>query len=97
MGATRAALAAATDEQVVGWVDLTSPHLVDLLDELVSGPGGNRLVAVRSNAVAHRLEELPVRRGINTLLDTHLAFHTTDPELRDALRASWPALQLHPT
>lgn len=96
VGATRDALAAAGAQPVVGWVDLTSPHLIDLLDELVTGPGGQRLVAVRSDAVARRLDDLPVRRGLATLQDAHLAFHTTDPELRAALTSGWPSLPLHP-
>jgi L-fuconolactonase len=31
---------------VVGWADLTAPNLVDLLDELVTGPGGAHLTAI---------------------------------------------------
>lgn len=96
VGATRAALATEGSQPVVGWVDLTSPHLIDLLDELVSGPGGHRLVALRSNAVARRLDDLPVRRGLSTLQDARLAFHTTDPDLRAAVSLAWPALRLHP-
>ncbi len=96
VGATRNALAAGGTQPVVGWVDLTSPHLVDLLDDLMSGPGGHRLVAVRSNGVAHRLDDLPVRRGLATLQDARLAFHTADPDLREALALEWPSLPLHP-
>ncbi len=93
---TRAALATDDENHVVGWVDLTSPHLVDLLDELLTGPGGHRLVAIRSSAVAEHLDELPVRRGLSTLQDLHLAFHTLDLDLRSVLADRWPLLRLHP-
>ena len=96
VAATRAALAAPDDRHVVGWVDLTSPHLVDLLDELLTGPGGDRLVALRSDIVDGRLDELPIRRGLNTLQDAVLAFHTLDPELRAAIHQHHPRLRLHP-
>lgn len=94
--ATRLALAEHDERPVVGWVDLTSPNLVDLLDELIAGPGGDRLIALRSNGVAHRLDDVPVRRGFATLQDADLAFHSTDPELRAALGVAWPSLRLHP-
>lgn len=32
---------------VVGWVDLTSPSVADVLDELLAGPGGGYLRALR--------------------------------------------------
>lgn len=93
---TRDLLADGDDAHVVGWVDLTSPHLVDLLDELLTGPGGHRLVAVWSDAVGDHLDEMPISRGLGTLRDSHLAFHTLDPELRARLHAHSPRLRLHP-
>ncbi len=97
VAATRSALEQGVDDDlVVGWVDLTSPHLVDLLDELVGGPGGHRLVGIRSSLGIDALAELPVQRGLSTLRDSRLAFHTVDPELRAALSRRWPTLRLHP-
>ncbi len=81
---------------VIGWVDLTSPNLVDLLDDLVGGPGGPRLVGVRSSIDLATLDDLPVQRGLATLVDLHLGFHTDDRSMRAALAGRWPLLRLLP-
>ncbi|MEV0803232.1 amidohydrolase family protein [Kribbella sp. NPDC050281] len=73
-------LAAATDfvAGVVGWVDLRSPAVGDDLDELLDGPGGNRLVGVR-----HQVHDEPdpewlrrddVRRGLAAVQSRGLAY-----------------------
>ena len=50
------ALAAATPfiRGVVGWVDLTDPAVVDAIDTLRAGPGGERLVGIR-----HQVQDEP--------------------------------------
>jgi L-fuconolactonase len=96
VGATRAALASPGDRPIIGWVDLTSPHLVDLLDELATGPGGHRLVAVRWSGATATLDDLTIQRGLATLADTALALYTTDPMTRLRLGERWPRLRLYP-
>ncbi len=67
VSATRTALVSGAD--VVGWVDITSPNLVDLLDDLrVEGS----LVGVRWTFVSGFANDMCVLRGLRTLADTGL-------------------------
>lgn len=93
---TRLALESAGDRPVVGWVDLTSPNLVDLIDDLRSGPGGHRLVAVHGRLGAADLDDTPVQRGIATIRDAGLAVHTGDAAVRVHMARRWPGLRFHP-
>ena len=63
---------------VVGWVDLTDPGIADLLAELRSGEGGERLVGIR-----HQVHDEPdpewllrpdVGRGLRAVRDAGLAY-----------------------
>jgi L-fuconolactonase len=63
---------------VVGWVDLSDPGIVDALERLRRGVGGNRLVGIR-----HQVHDEPdpdwlrrddVRRGIAAVGDAGLAY-----------------------
>jgi L-fuconolactonase len=63
---------------VVGWVDLTDPGVVDALDALRGGPGGEWLVGIR-----HQVHDEPdpewllradVRRGLATIESAGLAY-----------------------
>ena len=63
---------------VVGWVDLTDPAVADVLAELRSGPGGDRLVGIR-----HQVHDEPdpdwlaradVRRGISAVARAGLVY-----------------------
>lgn len=69
---------------VVGWADLFAPDLGDRLDALRQGPGGDRLVGIRSMVQAEPdadyLDRPDVRRGIATVGAAGLAF---DLILRD--------------
>jgi L-fuconolactonase len=73
-------LAAAMDfiAGVVGWVDLTSPVVGDDLDELLDGPGGNRLVGIRhqvhDEADPEWLRRDDVRRGLAEVQDRGLTY-----------------------
>jgi L-fuconolactonase len=63
---------------VVGWVDLTAPHLGDQLDRLQSHPGGRWLVGIRSLVQDERdpgwLLRPEVLRGLHEVADRDLAF-----------------------
>ena len=63
---------------VVGWVDLTSPAVGDVIAALRDGPGGDRLVGIR-----HQAHDEPdpewllrddVRRGIRSVADAGLVY-----------------------
>jgi L-fuconolactonase len=63
---------------VVGWVDLTAPDVADRIAELVTGPGGRRLVGIR-----HGVQGEPdprwlcrddVRRGLAAVADAGLVY-----------------------
>lgn len=63
---------------VIGWVDLANPGVADVLGELRSGPGGERLVGIR-----HQVHDEPdpawlvrpdVRRGIRAVGAAGLAY-----------------------
>jgi len=73
-------LAATTDFVlgVVGWVDLTSPAVADVLDELLDGPDGKWLVGIR-----HQVHDEPdpdwlrrgdVQRGLAALQERRLTY-----------------------
>ncbi len=74
------ALAAATDlfAGVVGWVDLTSPEVADIVAELERRPGGRYLVGIRhqvhDEADPDWLRREDVRRGLRTLQEAGLAY-----------------------
>ena len=79
---TREFLDTAADNEfiggVVGWVDLTDPHIANTLAELRAGPGGAFLVGIR-----HQVHDEPdprwlvrddVQRGIQAVGDAGLAY-----------------------
>ncbi|MFE5144300.1 amidohydrolase family protein [Streptomyces fagopyri] len=79
---TRELLALADDDNligaVVGWADLSSPAVGDVLDELRAGPGGRHLRAVR-----HLVQDEPdpgwlqrpvVERGLRAVAERGLAY-----------------------
>ena len=102
VAATRAVLASLAGTEapvaVVGWADLTAPNLVDLLDDLVAGPGGHHLVALGLASVADQgrwIDDVAVRRGLACLQQARLSlrlFGTSDPGLLARLAAAEPAL-----
>ncbi|MFK0156595.1 amidohydrolase family protein [Streptomyces sp. NPDC090493] len=63
---------------VVGWADLTSPAIGDVLDELRAGPGGRHLKSVRHLVQGERdpewLQQASVERGLRTVGDRGLAY-----------------------
>jgi len=79
---TRDLLALATRHRfiagVVGWVDLTSPHVARRLAALRAGPGGQHLVGVRHNVQDEPdpqwLLRADVRRGLDAVAGAGLAF-----------------------
>jgi L-fuconolactonase len=63
---------------VVGWIDLTDARVGEVLDDLVDGPGGRRLVGIR-----HQVHDEPdadwlrrddVRRGLRAVRDRGLTY-----------------------
>jgi L-fuconolactonase len=63
---------------VVGWADLTSPHVGRQLAALRAGPGGRHLVGVRHNVADEPdprwLLRADVRRGLDAVAEAGLAF-----------------------
>jgi L-fuconolactonase len=63
---------------VVGWVDLTDPGVAEVLTELRSGPGGQKLVAIRHQVhdepSADWLLRADVRRGLSAVAASGLAY-----------------------
>ncbi|MFJ3779990.1 amidohydrolase family protein [Streptomyces sp. NPDC090075] len=63
---------------VVGWADLTSPAVGDVLDALLAGPGGWSLRALRhivqGEADPEWLQRAAVERGLRKVLDRGLAY-----------------------
>ena len=95
VGATREALES-TEHPVVGWLDLTSPHLVDLIDELQLGPGGHHLVAIIADLAPGFRSDMPTARGLATLDRSGLALwlDSADPTVISELESEYPGLQL---
>ncbi|MEU6352334.1 amidohydrolase family protein [Streptomyces sp. NPDC047072] len=77
---------------VVGWVDLTSPAIADVLDELRSGPGGRYLRAVRHLVQGESdpgwLQRPAVERGLRAVGERGLAYDVLirDHQLPQAIR-----------
>jgi hypothetical protein len=74
VAATRAILDGLVDGpggvEVIGWADITSPNLVDLLDDLLAGPGGAHLRAIAvpwPRTGAAWAEDVAVARGLSCL------------------------------
>lgn len=72
-------IAAADDlvARVVGWADLTDPGLKEVLAELSSEPGGDRLAGIRVELEAHEPDWLArpeVVEGLRTLAGEGLAY-----------------------
>ncbi len=63
---------------VVGWVDLTAPHVADTIAQVMHGPNGRRLVGIRhkvhDEADADWLDRTDVRRGIEAVAAAGLVF-----------------------
>ena len=91
---TRAALAEASvsGESVVGWVDLTSPNLVDLIDELQRGPGGAQLVALRCSL--YDIGDLCATRGLACLERADLALYADRDDVATQAAEKFPRLRL---
>lgn len=86
VAATRAILASLAQHPgrlpVVGWADLSAPNLVDLLDDLMSGPGGRHLagIAAPSPPAGHGwLDDVAVRRGLACLQRSGLSLRLLGP------------------
>lgn len=102
VAATRAVLASlagiVAPVPVVGWADLTAPNLVDLLDDLVAGPGGHHLVALGLAPVADEerwIDDVAVRRGLACLQQARLSlrlFGASGPTVLSRLAKAEPAL-----
>lgn len=79
---------------VVGWVDLASPRVDQLIGALRAGLGGQRLVGVRHDVSSERdphwLLRADVRRGLDAVADAGLAFdlEVTPRELAVAARVA---------
>ncbi|MGY4739118.1 amidohydrolase family protein [Streptomyces sp. ATMOS53] len=103
---TRELLALAEEDPlvgaVVGWADLTSAAVGDVLDELRSGPGGRRLRSVRHLVQQEHdpgwLQRPCVQRGLRALGERGLAYDVLvrSPQLPQAIRLaeSLPGLPL---
>lgn len=91
---TRAALAEASvsGDRVVGWVDLTSPNLVDLIDELQRGLGGEHLVALRCSL--YDISELCATRGLACLERAGLALYADRDDVATQAAEKFPRLVL---
>jgi L-fuconolactonase len=104
VSATRSALEAMAAQPeprgVVGFADLTAPNLVDLLDDLLDGPGGAHLRAIAvpwPAAGAGWLDDVAVRRGLACLQSRGLALRLLGRgghELPSALARIEPALEV---
>lgn len=94
---TREFMAFAADNEfvagAVGWVDLTDPGVGDVLDELLGGPNGSKLVGVR-----HQAEDEPdpdwlvrddVQRGLKAVAERGLVYDllVRPPNLPAAVKA----------
>jgi L-fuconolactonase len=79
---------------VVGWVDLASGQVAGQIEALRSGPGGQRLVALRHDVSAEPdpqwLLRPDVQRGLGDIADAGLAFdlEVTPRELASAMQVA---------
>ncbi len=91
---TRQALSESVDhgEEVVGWVDLTSPNLVDLLDDLTSGEGGEHLVALRCSL--YDIADPSATRGLACLEQAKLALYADRDDVATQAAQMFPRLQI---
>lgn len=91
---TRQALADAADsgDDVVGWVDLTSPNLVDLLDDLIQGSGGNRLIGLRCSL--YDIKDPCATRGLACLERANLALYADRDDVATQAAQMFPRLRL---
>lgn len=89
VGDTRAALS--TGVPVVGWVDVTSPNLVDLLEDLRAE---GTLVGLRWSFVSGFANDVCVLRGLRTLSDAGLAVKAEGTVPAAEILARVPGLQL---
>lgn len=93
--ALRAELTSARSGLLAVTLDLSAPNLVDLLDEISHGPHGERVVALAARVSSSDLVELPIRRGIGTLIDRDLALVLlADSVGPDELQQLWPRLHV---
>ena len=58
---------------VIGWLDISSPNLVDVVDELRGSPGGTKLVGLRLMELRSADDELPIVRGLATVAEFDLS------------------------
>ena len=91
---TRQALAesAATGEDVVGWVDLTSPNLVDLIEDIQQGPGGSHLVALRCSL--YDITDPCATRGLACLEQANVALYADRYDVATQAAEMFPRLGL---
>lgn len=75
---------------VVGWVDLIDAGIADVVAELRSGPGGDKLVGIRhlvQGELSDWLDRPDVRRGLAVVADAGLVYDllTLPPQLPSAI------------
>ncbi len=89
---TRKALAVADPipqiRGVIGWVEITSPNLVDLIDDLVRGPGGTKLTDLRVRFTAEESQSMPIQRGLAIIGEAGLGIRF-EAEMTDASTAAY--------
>jgi predicted TIM-barrel fold metal-dependent hydrolase len=79
-------------QAVVGWADLTSPAIGDVLDQLISGPGGGYLRSLRhlvqGETDPNWLQRPDVERGLRVARDRGLRYDVLvrDHQLDQAIR-----------
>ncbi|WP_405823789.1 amidohydrolase family protein [Streptomyces sp. NBC_01390] len=79
-------------QAVVGWADLTSPAIADVLDQLIAGPGGGYLRSLRHLVQGETdpdwLQRPEVERGLGAALDRGLRYDVLvrDHQLDSAIR-----------
>lgn len=91
---TRQALAesAVTGVDVVGWVDLTAPNLVDLIEDLQRGPGGDHLVALRCSL--YDIQDPCVTRGLACLEQAKVGLYADRDDIATQAAEMFPRLRL---
>ncbi|MET7479963.1 amidohydrolase family protein [Streptomyces sp. NPDC005648] len=79
-------------QAVVGWADLTSPAIGDVLDQLTAGPGGGHLRSLRHLVQGEKdpdwLQHPDVERGLRAVRDRGLRYDVLvrDHQLDQAIR-----------